>query len=172
MDCLEGDTHKKLVDLARQLGQTLARCGWMLATAESCTGGMLAGLMTEVPGASAWFSCGWVTYSNASKIQLLGVPAEMIEVHGAVSEAVVCAMAESARQRSQAQMAVAISGIAGPGGGTTNKPVGMVCLGWAWDGYVESVTQHFSGDRSRVRSLALCSAMVGATQRVQRACFA
>lgn len=169
MDWPEGEERRRgLISLARQLGAELSQRGWLLATAESCTGGMLAGYITEMPGCSAWFDCGWVTYSNASKTRLLGVAAPLIDSHGAVSEAVVCAMAMGVLQRSAAQIAVAISGVAGPGGGSAEKPVGTVCLGWAWAERVESVTHHYQGDRQNVRDQALHGALSGLIERVRR----
>ncbi len=123
-----------LVDDAKALLEHLQRRSTVLATAESCTGGLLAGLLTEVPGASITLERGFVTYSNAAKTEMLGVGAALIDRHGAVSREVACAMAEGALTHSHASVAVSITGIAGPDGGTTKKPVGLVCLAVASTG--------------------------------------
>ena len=125
---------------------------WMLATAESCTGGWIAKICTDMAGSSTWFDSGFITYSNAAKQTMLGVnPATLLQ-HGAVSEAVVKEMALGALQHSQAQVALAVSGVAGPGGGTPEKPVGTVCFAWAIEGQcVHTATQYFAGDREAVR---------------------
>lgn len=126
--------------------------GWLLATAESCTGGLIAASCTELAGSSAWFERGFVSYSNASKTDLLGVDASLITEHGAVSEAVARAMAQGALAHSRAQVALAVTGVAGPGGGSATKPVGTVCFAWAYPGGLHSEVQHFSGDRAQVRA--------------------
>lgn len=113
-------------ELARTLLDTCRASGLMVATAESCTGGMVAAVLTDVPGSSDVVDCGFVTYSNAAKTAMLGVPAAMLETHGAVSEPVARAMAEGALSRSRADLAIAITGIAGPGGGSAEKPEGLV----------------------------------------------
>jgi nicotinamide-nucleotide amidase len=137
--------------LTRLLAARLLAKGQMLATAESCTGGMIAAACTDLPGSSAWFERGFVSYSNAAKTELLGVPAALIAEHGAVSEPVVRAMAQGAVQRSRAQVAVAVTGVAGPGGGSAGKPVGSVWFGWATPaGEVTQLCQ-FEGDRHQVR---------------------
>lgn len=138
------------------LAQCLQSRGWKLATAESCTGGMIAAACTDVAGASDWFERGWVSYSNAAKTALLGVPVALLQAHGAVSEAVAQAMVQGALQHAPVQVALAVTGVAGPGGGTPAKPVGTVWLAWAWPGHVVSEVQHFSGDRAAVRQ-ATCS---------------
>ncbi|MGL4184219.1 MAG: CinA family protein, partial [Thiotrichaceae bacterium] len=120
-----------LNSLIQALANQLQARRLSLATAESCTGGLIAKLCTDLPGSSAWFDCGFISYSNASKRRLLGVAAETLSQYGAVSEAVVKQMASGALQQSDAQVSVAISGIAGPGGGSAEKPVGMVCFAWA-----------------------------------------
>ncbi|NLR75386.1 nicotinamide-nucleotide amidohydrolase family protein [Leeia aquatica] len=145
--------------LATQLGQALQEAGWTLSTAESCTGGGIAAAVTDIAGSSAWFHQGWVTYSNAAKHSLLGVEEATLIAHGAVSEAVVRQMAEGARLRSGAQLALAVSGIAGPGGGSEAKPVGTVWLAWAQPGNVETVCCHFPGDRITVRQRAIQRAL-------------
>ena len=117
--------------LATAVGELLQQRGWSITTAESCTGGLIGAAITEVAGSSGWFEHGFITYSNAAKSTWLGVPAALIEAEGAVSEQVVAAMAEGARFRAGAGIAVAVSGIAGPGGGSAAKPVGTVWIGWA-----------------------------------------
>ena len=145
-------TDPELYALAERAGRALERRGWMLTTAESCTGGWVAEAITMVPGSSAWFDRGFVTYTNAAKRDMLGVSSETLDRHGAVSEAVVREMVEGALKASEAQVAVAVSGVAGPGGGTPQKPVGMVCLAWGLKGAPpRSETRHFPGDREAVR---------------------
>lgn len=131
---------RHLQPLAAELGEKLSAAGWLLVSAESCTGGMIAAAVTDIPGSSAWFERGYVTYSNEAKSTAIGVPGPVIARYGVVSEPVAKAMAEGALAASFAQIAVAVTGIAGPGGGTPAKPVGTVCFGWA---------QHFSGDIGR-----------------------
>jgi nicotinamide-nucleotide amidase len=138
--------------LCTQLAVVLTAKGWMLATAESCTGGMIAAACTDLSGSSAWFERGFVTYSNASKTECLGVDAALIAQHGAVSEAVARAMAVGALSRSRAQLSVAVTGVAGPTGGSPDKPVGMVWFGWSVNGQSGAEVQHFDGDRAAVRS--------------------
>ena len=135
--------------------------GLQIAAAESCTGGLLAGLLTEIPGSSAVFDRGFVTYSNAAKADMLGVPQETIAARGAVSEAVACAMAEGALARSRADIAVAITGIAGPGGGSADKPVGLVWFGLAHTGRETRTLARRFGDigRSKVRREAVRAAI-------------
>jgi len=147
---------------AEQLGEVLVRQGLMAATAESCTGGWLAQELTAVPGSSAWFERGFVTYSNEAKQEMLSVSAETMAQFGAVSEAVVREMAQGALKCSRAQLSVAISGVAGPGGGTPEKPVGTVCFGWAREGgEVVNRSLHFAGDRQAVRQQAVATAIQG-----------
>lgn len=134
------------------LAAALQSRGWMLATAESCTGGLIAGACTDLAGSSAWFERGVVTYSNEAKSELLGVPADVIAQHGAVSEEVARAMAEGAVSRSHAQIAVAVTGIAGPGGGSPDKPVGTVWISIALRGQRAATTLlQLNGDRAAVR---------------------
>ena len=142
------------------MANTLLRRQWMLATAESCTGGMVAAACTDLAGSSAWFERGFVTYSNAAKTQMLGVDAQLIATHGAVSEPVARAMAQGALQHSAAQVALAITGVAGPGGGTDAKPVGMVWFGFAGPWGVHSEVQHFGGERAAVRQAAALHALL------------
>ncbi|WP_443083102.1 CinA family protein [Variovorax sp. PBS-H4] len=151
----EFDTHA----LVLQLAELLQHHGWMLATAESCTGGLIAGACTDLPGSSNWFERGFVTYSNAAKTELLGVDAALISAEGAVSEPVVRAMAAGAVARSVAQVAVAVTGVAGPTGGSAEKPVGTVWFGWAVAGRVHTERRRFDGDRARVRTATVHHAL-------------
>lgn len=146
-------------DLPGPLADLLLKRGWMLATAESCTGGLIAATCTDLAGSSQWFERGFVTYSNAAKTELLGVDAALIARDGAVSESVVRAMAQGALSRSQAQVAVAVTGIAGPGGGSAAKPVGTVWLAWATPQGLHSEVQHFGGDRAAVRAATVRHAL-------------
>ena len=150
-----------LAALARRLGKALHARGWRAATAESCTGGWIAKAMTDMPGSSAWFETGFVTYADAAKSRELGIPAETLDAHGAVSEPVVAAMAESARRRAGVEVAVAVSGIAGPGGGTARKPVGTVWFAWAFPEGLRSECSVFAGDREAVRRRAVAYALDG-----------
>lgn len=149
-------------NLAIQAGAALKGRGLMLTTAESCTGGALAQQITDVAGCSAWFDRGFITYSNASKQQMLDVQPLTLEQHGAVSEAVVREMVEGALRYSAAQVAVAISGIAGPGGGTHEKPVGTVWFAWGLKhSHTDAHQALFSGGRSAVRTQAVHTALQG-----------
>ena len=151
-----------LDDLAARLGEELKIRGWRLATAESCTGGWIAEVVTSIAGSSEWFDRGYVTYSNAAKQELLGVAAMTLEKHGAVSAETVAEMAGGALGRSGADCAVAVTGIAGPGGATPGKPVGLVWFGWATRaGGVTTASQVFGGDRRAVREEAVCYALTG-----------
>ncbi|MCL5059761.1 MAG: CinA family protein [Candidatus Thermoplasmatota archaeon] len=148
--------------LAAELGEKLHARGWMLATAESCTGGWVGQLLTSLPGSSQWYERGFITYANAAKIEMLGVPAGTIGTWGAVSEETAGAMAAGALARSHAQAALAVTGIAGPGGGTPQKPVGLVCYGWALaDGALMTSTCRLDGDREEIRSRAVAAALRG-----------
>ncbi len=143
------------------LAEALRARAWLLATAESCSGGMVAAACTELAGSSDWFERGFVTYSNAAKTELLGVPQALIAEHGAVSEEVARAMAQGARRHSLAQLAVAVTGIAGPDGGSVDKPVGTVWLAWSGPD-VEHAERHcYSGDRAAVRSATVQRALEG-----------
>ncbi len=160
-------TQEILEALAAEVGTALERRGWMLATAESCTGGWVAQAMTAIAGSSVWFDRGFVTYSNVAKQAMLGVAAETLARYGAVSETVVAEMARGAVARSQAQIACAISGIAGPSGGSDSKPVGTVCFAWcSVDAGVQCATRHFSGDRREVRAQAVRHALEGLLVRL------
>jgi nicotinamide-nucleotide amidase len=150
----------QLAAAVQTVADTLLRRQWMLATAESCTGGMVAAACTDLAGSSAWLERGFVTYSNAAKTQMLGVDAQLIATHGAVSEPVARAMAQGALQHSAAQVALAITGVAGPGGGSVAKPVGTVWFAFAGPWGVHSEVQHFGGDRAAVRQAAALHALV------------
>jgi nicotinamide-nucleotide amidase len=155
-------SDEELHQLARELGGALQARNWMVATAESCTGGWVGQLLTAIPGSSAWYERGFITYANAAKQEMLGVPADLLETCGAVSEETAGAMATGALAHSHAQASLAISGIAGPGGGTPQKPVGLVCYGWALaDGTRMSSTCRLDGDREEIRSRAAAAAMRG-----------
>jgi nicotinamide-nucleotide amidase len=147
----EMQTMDKITALAAQAGSALQNKRWMLATAESITGGSISQAITDIAGSSAWFDCGFVTYSNASKTDHLDVPDALIAQHGAVSEEVAAAMAQGALANSNAQIALATTGIAGPTGAVPGKPVGTVCFAWATAHKVETERCLFSGDRHAVR---------------------
>ncbi|TWO68288.1 CinA family protein [Caenimonas sedimenti] len=146
-------------DLCRTLAQALLMRGWQLATAESCTGGMIAAACTSLAGSSEWFERGFVTYSNEAKTDSLGVDAQLIAQHGAVSEVVARAMAFGAVRHSLAQVAVAVTGVAGPSGGSPQKPVGTVWFGFQVDGRLVSETLLFPGDRAAVREATVLHAL-------------
>ena len=153
------------------LADGLRARGWRIATAESCTGGRIAGACTDLAGSSDWFERGVVTYSNAAKTELLGVPAALIDAEGAVSEPVALAMAEGALRGARAELAVAVTGVAGPGGGSPAKPVGMVWLAWAWRdaaGRPCALAQcrQFDGDRAAVRLATVAAALQGLIDRL------
>ncbi len=150
------------------LGSALKARGLMLATAESCTGGLIAGALTKVSGSSDWFRGGVVAYANGVKAKLLGVPQEALLRHGAVSESVVLAMARGALDALDAQVAVAVSGVAGPTGGTPDKPVGTVWIAWAWPGGEQAVRYLFPGDREAVRMGTVEHAITGLAARIGR----
>lgn len=152
--------------LAERIGSALCGDGLTLATAESCTGGWVSQCLTAVAGSSVWFERGFVTYSNAAKSELLGVDAALIEAHGAVSEAVARAMAAGALARSRAQVSVAVTGVAGPTGGSTDKPVGTVWFGWATPAGVFAEHRRFDGDRAAVRQATVAHALAGLLARL------
>jgi nicotinamide-nucleotide amidase len=154
-------THDTLSTLATLVGARLNAKGLMLATAESCTGGWVAQAVTTIAGSSSWFERGFVTYSDAAKREMLGVSVHTLAAHGAVSEATAREMATGALAHSRAQVAVAITGVAGPGGGTAQKPVGMVCFAWALAGACRAETRRFDGDRNSVRRQAVMVALQG-----------
>jgi nicotinamide-nucleotide amidase len=155
-------------ELAFDLGAALSARKWIAATAESCTGGLVAGAITDIAGSSEWFDRGFVTYSNEAKTELLGVRPETLARFGAVSEATVREMVVGALERSRADIAVAVTGIAGPAGGTQDKPVGLVWLAWATrNGRVEATSRHFSGDRAAVRGATVAVALAGLVERAR-----
>lgn len=151
-----------LLTLAADVGAALKARGWTLALAESCTGGGAAAAITAIPGSSGWFERGFVTYSNASKIELLDVRPDTLQQYGAVSEDTAREMALGALTHSHADIAAAITGIAGPDGGTPEKPAGTVCFAWALkNGTAGSAVHHFPGDRETVRQLSVVTALQG-----------
>jgi len=144
--------HELLSTLASRLGERMLAKGHMLALAESCTGGWIAQSVTEIAGSSAWFDRGFVTYSNAAKIAMLGVGQNTLQNHGAVSPQIACEMVAGALRHSDADITLAVTGIAGPGGGTAEKPVGLVFIAWQLRGQpCHCLEQHFKGDRHSVR---------------------
>ena len=159
------DSDDDLLKLAESLGAELSRRGLTLATAESCTGGWIAKTLTDVAGSSGWFEYGFVTYSNRAKQDLLGVAGDTLRQHGAVSDPTVAEMARGALIRSGANVALAVSGVAGPDGGSPEKPVGTVWIAWAW---ADAAGTHgrthearFDGDRASVRRQSVTAALVG-----------
>jgi nicotinamide-nucleotide amidase len=148
-----------IIDLAARVGHALQARGLLLTTAESCTGGGVAQAITEIAGSSEWFDCGFVTYSNASKTELLNVPAALIAQFGAVSEEVAGAMAEGALASSNAHVSLSTTGIAGPGGAVPGKPVGTVCFGWTFEHRTQTERLVFSGDRHSVRQQTVAHAL-------------
>jgi nicotinamide-nucleotide amidase len=156
-----------ITEKADQVGRLLHGHQLLFTTAESCTGGGIAEAVTRIAGSSAWFDRGFVCYSNESKRQMLGVTAVMLEDHGAVSEEVVLAMAKGAIKRSRAHLSVAVSGVAGPDGGTDDKPVGTVWIAWGQKlGYAEAQRFQFPGDRDAVREATVLAALEGVIQRL------
>ena len=157
----------ELAALAAELGRRLTARRLIVTTAESCTGGLVAGAITAIAGSSGWFERGFVTYSNEAKRELLGVSPDTLDQHGAVSEAVARAMAEGAIRVSRADLAVAVTGIAGPDGGTADKPVGTVCFGFAVrNGPTRVVIKHFPGDRTAVRRASVIHALQGLIETI------
>ncbi len=152
--------------LAKKVGARLKAARGMLVTAESCTGGWVAEAVTSIAGSSDWFERGFVTYSNASKEELLGVSADTLKEHGAVSEQTAREMAEGALARAKGTLALAITGVAGPGGGSREKPVGTVCFAWADKKKTVVETRHFSGDRESVRRQSVLRALEGVLEHL------
>ena len=152
--------------LLNALAAALQTRQWTLCTAESCTGGLIAATCTELSGSSAWFDRGFVTYSNAAKTQMLDVPASLIAQYGAVSDAVAKAMAEGAARQSGCQVSVAVTGIAGPTGGSPEKPVGTVWIAWHVHGQTEAAHHVLSGDRQQVRNRTVHHALQGLLYRL------
>lgn len=153
-------------DLAKTVGERLKAARQILVTAESCTGGWVAQAVTSVAGSSDWFERGYVTYSNAAKEELLGVRQATLKKHGAVSEETAREMAQGALARSKGTVALAVTGVAGPGGGTVEKPVGMVCFAWADKRGTRAETKNFSGDRDAVRRQSVIRALEGVIEIV------
>jgi nicotinamide-nucleotide amidase len=158
-----------VIELAARVGRALQEKGLLLAVAESCTGGGVGQAITEIAGSSEWFDCGFITYSNASKTELLDVSAAMIAQHGTVSEEVAAAMAEGAVANSSAHVAISTTGIAGPGGAVPGKPVGTVCFGWATDHRTHTERLVFSGDRQSVRQQTVAHALKGLLRFLEQA---
>lgn len=147
---------------SKALGEACLRAGLKVVTAESCTGGGVGEAVTRTPGSSAWYDRGFVTYSNHAKAELLGVKAETLGNHGAVSEAVALEMAKGALQQSDADLAVAVTGVAGPDGGTSSKPVGLVWFAWvSLGGAPRTASEVFAGDRAAIRAQAVARALRG-----------
>jgi len=154
-----------LLELARQTGEQLEQNGLKLVTAESCTGGWIGQIVTAIPGSSSWYDRGFITYSNSAKQQMLHVQPQTLAQHGAVSEPTAREMAHGALIQSEAQIAIAVTGIAGPSGGSVEKPVGTVCFAWiletAFTTSANSTTCHFSGDRKAIRQQSVAMALQG-----------
>ena len=155
-------------DLIRRLSSRLIHLKWMLSTAESCTGGMIASQCTDLPGSSDWFDRGFVSYSNAAKTQMLGVDPELFTTHGAVSEPVVRAMALGAIYHSKSMVSIAVTGVAGPSGGSHEKPVGTVWLAWFVNGHVSTELKCFDGSRSEIREATTAFALQGLFDRIPK----
>ena len=155
-----------MIELAQSVGTALKAKGLKLATAESCTGGWVSMALTAVAGSSDWFERGYVTYSNAAKREELGVAEETLRRHGAVSEDAAREMAAGAIRKAGVQAALAITGVAGPTGGSAAKPVGTVCFAWAHGGKISSETKRFEGDRESVRRQSVRHALQGLLQRL------
>lgn len=148
--------------IIQEIADCLVEMNWQLVTAESCTGGLIASVITDTPGSSRWFDRGFVTYSNLSKQEMLHVPNTVLMNHGAVSEQTAIAMAIGALKNSAAQIALSVTGVAGPGGGSVEKPVGTVCFGWAAQGVIpQSFITRYSGNRCEVRQAACAQALEG-----------
>ena len=154
-------SEQALTQIAEKTMAALIEKGERMATVESCTGGGIAKLMTDLAGSSAVFECGFVTYSNESKQQMVDVSSQALEEFGAVSEQVAAEMASGALKKANAGITVSVTGIAGPGGGTDYKPVGTVCFGWAYDGSTITEIQQFSGDRQAIREQTIIYALQG-----------
>ena len=152
---------------AKKLIELLTSKNMSIAIAESCTGGSLSSSLTSIPGASSYFNCGFITYSNESKINMLNVDSQTIELFGAVSEKVAYEMAMGAGQNSKSHLAISVTGIAGPSGGTPEKPVGMVCFGFYVDGNVTTTAQFFSGVRSEIVSESIAFALTELTSKIE-----
>jgi len=152
---------------AKKLSELLISKNMSIAIAESCTGGSLSSSLTSIPGASNYFNCGFITYSNDSKVNMLNVDSNSIDLFGAVSEKVAYEMAMGAGHNSQSDLAISVTGIAGPSGGTPEKPVGMVCFGFYVEGNVSTTTQFFSGVRSEIVSECIAFALTELTSKIE-----
>jgi len=157
-----------LNELSQQVGQALKKKGWLLATAESVTAGGISELITDIAGSSEWFDCGFATYSNSSKTQLLGVSEALIAQLGAVSEEVAADMAKGALINTHADVALSTTGIAGPAGAVPGKPVGTVCFGWAHGKIIHTERLVFSGDRHAVREQTIAHSLKGLLKFLDR----
>ena len=161
------NTEAELKYLVARIGNELVSRGEMLVTAESCTGGWVSMLITSIAGSSSWFDRGFVTYSNEAKQEMLAVDKQVIEIHGAVSEESARHMVQGAIEHSNAQAGLSVTGIAGPGGGSPEKPVGTVCFGWLVDGQCETETCHFSGNREEIREQSVRQVLTGILARLE-----
>lgn len=159
--------ENRLLQLAADLGDALLARAWQVACAESCTGGGIASAITSVSGSSGWFGVGFVTYSNTHKHEILGISTAILETYGAVSRQVVLAMARAARILGGADIAVAVSGIAGPEGGTREKPVGTVWIAWSTEAQEVASCFHFDGDRASIREQTVIAAMEGLIEQIK-----
>ena len=158
-----------VIELAARVGQSLQQRGLLLTTAESCTGGGVAQAITDIAGSSDWFECGFITYSNASKTELLDVPAALIAQHGTVSEEIAAAMAQGALSNSNAHVTLSTTGIAGPGGAVPGKPVGTICFGWARGEELHTERLVFSGNRQQIREQTVVHALRGLLRFLEHA---
>ncbi len=154
-------TDAELLRLANELGTALVARRWHVGCAESCTGGWIAKVLTDVPGSSAWFGWGFVAYDNQAKVKMLQVAEHLLDEHGAVSEPVVRALAEGVRRASGAQLTVAVSGVAGPAGGSDDQPVGTVWFAWTGPAGTQARVQRFAGDRETIRRDSVAQALRG-----------
>lgn len=166
---MEASNRTQILDLAASVGQLLKAKRLLAVTAESCTGGGVSQAITEIAGSSAWFDCGFVTYSNASKNELLNISEALIAQHGTVSEEIAAAMAEGALANSSADVAVSTTGIAGPDGAVPGKPVGTVCFGWVVNNTTHTERLIFHGDRQAVREQTVLHALQGLQRYLQAA---
>ena len=161
--------HDEITTLAEEVGRALKERRLVLVVAESCTGGGVGEAITRIAGSSAWFDRGFITYSNDAKRELLGVPDETLERHGAVSEETARAMAQGALENSDASLSIAVTGVAGPDGGSAEKPVGLVWFAWAMQEHgVYAERRIFGGDRSAVRAQSVVYALRGVLEQLRR----
>jgi nicotinamide-nucleotide amidase len=157
-----------ILELSARVGRALQARGLLLTTAESCTGGGVAQAITEIAGSSEWFDCGFITYSNASKTEMLDVPAALFAQHGTVSEEIAAAMAEGALANSNAHVSLSTTGIAGPGGAVPGKPVGTVCFGWSRGDHTHTERLVFGGDRQAVRQQTVVHSLKGLMRMLEQ----